>query len=419
MGKMSKIEAEIRQLYEEEGFPDIIRNEGLREVSNGFEKRVEEINGEIKDVDLRMANKVRYRLCDILFIAFAAMICQVKSYSHMAVFAEMEEEWLRQYTRLPEGRTPSRDTFRRVLSMLRPEFLKSTFQAVISRLLRESDPSMDTSHVAMDGKSVTGYYTHSGNKILHSVSLWCSRLGLSMAVAATKKTGKKEVGEIEVAKELLKVFDLKRKVLTADAGFCYKIIAEAVVAAGGDWIFALKGNQKNAYCAAKEMFPDDKSEDSHTTFNHGHGRDEIRTYQTRKIPEKFTGEKGWKNVRSFVKVTSTRKIKDKTSVTIRYYITSLPPENRLAIADYIRSHWSIENNLHWRLDLVYREDAERSRTGYGPENLLIFRRAALSALNTYGRVMHLDHVPLRAFLSRKLSSKIIETFLNITEKRIE
>lgn len=142
----------------------------------------------------------------------------------------------------------------------RPEFLKSTFQAVISRLIGESDPSIDTSHIAMDSKSVTGFYTHSGNKILHSVSLWCSRLGLSLGVASTKKTGKKEVGEIEVAKELLKVFDLKRKVLTSDAGFCYKIITEAVDKAGGDWIFALKGNQKNIYRAAQEVFPNDNIE---------------------------------------------------------------------------------------------------------------------------------------------------------------
>ncbi|MDO4585436.1 MAG: ISAs1 family transposase [Planctomycetia bacterium] len=134
---------------------------------------------------------------------------------------------------------------------------------------------------------------------------------------------------------------------------------------------------------------------------------------------KFPGEKGWKNVRGFVSVTSSRKIKDKTSITTRYYLTSLSPSNSRAIVNYIRSYWSFENNLRWRLDLVCREDAQRSRTGNGLENLLIFRRAALSTLNTYDRVMPINHVPLRAFLSRKPASKIIKMFLNINEKCIE
>ncbi|MDO4585437.1 MAG: hypothetical protein Q4D62_15220 [Planctomycetia bacterium] len=154
-------------------------------------------------------------------------------------------------TRLPEGKTPSRDTFRRVVSMLRTEFLKGTFESAISRIIGESDSSIDTSHIAMDGKPVIDFYTHSGNKILHSVSRWCSRLGLSLGVASTKKKGEIKVGKIEVAKELLKVFDLKRKVLTADVSFCCKIIAEAVDEAGGELIFALRTKQKCTYCTVQ------------------------------------------------------------------------------------------------------------------------------------------------------------------------
>ena len=118
-------------------------------------------------------------------------------------------------------------------------------------------------------------------------------------------------------------------------------------------------------------------------------------------------------------MVSTRKIKDKTTTETRYYLTSLPAKNRLEIADYIRSHWSIENNLHWRLDLVYREDSERSRTGYGPENLLILRRAALSALNAYGRATGTKSVPIRAAMSLKYATEIALNFLNFSEKRFD
>ena len=168
MRKMSLDEREIRYMYEVEDFSDTIRNEGPLVVRNGFEKCSVENIEEIKDIDPLHASKVQCRLCDILFVAFAAVICQVKSYAHMAILAESHADWLRQYTQLPEGKTRSRGTFRRVLSMLNPEFLKNTFQSAVLRLIDQFDPSIDTSHIAMDGKSVAGYYTQSHLKFRFS-----------------------------------------------------------------------------------------------------------------------------------------------------------------------------------------------------------------------------------------------------------
>lgn len=225
-------------------------------------------------------------------------------------------------------------------------------------------------------------------------------------------TDRKVTGEIQAAQELVKVFNLKGKVLTGDAGFCYKIVAEAVAQAGGDWVFALKGNPKTTLQLPKDLFADDNPTDFCATLDHGHGRVEIRTYQTHPVPSDFAQSSGWKNVRSFVKVVLTREIKDKTSTETRYYLTSLPTENQLEIADYLRSHWSIENNFHWRLDLVYREDSERSRTGYGPENLLILRR---TALNAYGRATGVKNVSIRAAASLKYVTKTAIKSLNFTK----
>jgi predicted transposase YbfD/YdcC len=210
---------------------------------------------------------------------------------------------------------------------------------------------------------------------------------------------------------LLKILDIKGSVVTIDAMGCQKKIAAQIIEGGADYLFTLKANHKNLHKEVKGLFESmDKSPDmcldSHTTENNGHGRYEKRAVDV--ISVNTTPSKdNWRNLQTFVRVRYTRTINGKETVATRYFLTSLPPNAR-RIGSLIRNHWSIENNLHWVLDVIFDEDASKAKKDNSPLNKNVLRKTALSLLlpHKLGRVS-LKKMMFRAALEKEYLEMVL------------
>lgn len=399
MGKMSDVEFQIHAThdleFEENGTSvdwhklQVLANNSLIEV--------------IDEADSRQESKVVYRLSDIVLITVIAVCANQLSFVAISEFVEMEKDWFAKYTHL-QGNVPSPDTIRRLLNCVNPELLQSMFQAAIQRLASTSSGSQ----IAIDGKSVKGTYASESNRILHSVSLYQTDLGLCLGQLTTTKEDGKEQGELQVIPQLLDMLDCRAKVFTIDAGGCYRPIVDKIVEKRADYVITLKSNQPKLVDYAKSLFVEEAEMDDFVTQNKGHGRLETRCYSIRSVPPDSVFAHEWRGLKSVVKVVSTRKIKDQTEEFTRYFITSLPSDQLRKIANAIRSHWGIENQLHWSLDVTFNEDKQRTHKGWNAENLVILRRAAVSFLRGVDRKMSLTKAILHVQLDRKFRSKIAE-----------
>lgn len=366
MATIPKYVAQIQRQYEED-FPQ------MEQVCQSCLKWFQEGNSliqELSEADVRQQAKCRYSIRDILFIVVAAALCGISSFRRIADFVEIQKDWFEKYVDLSCG-VPDADSIRRIFNLVKPDVLEKIFQAVVEPL---STSDLDE-HVAIDGKAVAGYFRSPGGRILHSVSAWLSHSGISLGqVTTTNQQGKVE-GEYQAIPRLLKMLHLEEKTVTIDAGGCFDVIADTIISCHANYIIQLKGNQKQLLQTVQNMFSNVPSASGR--WEKKHGRIENREYTT--IP--FSQDGNWSSIQSVTRVISTRKTDGKSSVFERYYISSLTSEQKERIATMIRSHWSIENNLHWSLDVGMSEDDQRSRTGNNVENLIIIRRLAISLLN--------------------------------------
>ena len=330
-------------------------------------------------VDPRIDRSKDHLLIDILTIAILAVICGADGWVGIETYGKAKHQWLKTFLILPNG-IPSHDTFSRVFARLDPEQLQGCFVSWVRSVSRVSDGEV----IAIDGKTVRRSYDAGKEKgAIHMVSAWASQNRL---VLGQHKVDDKS-NEITAIPELLKVLELHGCIVTIDAMGTQKTIAGQIVDQGGDYVLALKGNQGNLFEDVQQILEQAKSQnfegidhDFYEICDAGHGRMEIRRCWSLGQVEGLIDAQKWRGFTSIAMVESLRQCEGKTSREQRYYISSLTPDAQ-RLAESIRTHWSIENPLHWVLDVAFREDECRIRTGHAPENFTLLRHLALSALN--------------------------------------
>jgi predicted transposase YbfD/YdcC len=327
--------------------------------------------------DPRIDRTRRYGLLDLIFIALCAVVSGANDCVGIAKFAKIKRAWLEKYLDLPDG-TPSHDTFSRVFAALDGKSFMECFLNWVKGLEEATSGKV----VAIDGKTARATLDRRKDKNpLHVVSAWVTenQLFLGQEVVDDKSN------EITAIPKLLEVLELTGAIVTIDAMGCQKEIADKIRDKGADYVLAVKGNQEHleediieAFMAVDEGRSTAKV-DTHTEHDKGHGREETRCTQTMAVPEGLRNQEAWRDVRSLARCTRTYREKGVEKSEVRYFISSLKPyAKRLARA--IRSHWGVENGLHWVLDMYFAEDRNRARTGNAAANLALLRRWVISLL---------------------------------------
>ncbi len=329
--------------------------------------------------DPRIERSKEHLLIDLLTIAILAVICGADGWVGIETYGKAKYQWLKEFLALPNG-IPSHDTFARVFARLNPEQLQESFLSWVRAVSRVSEGEV----IAIDGKTVRRSYDEGKNKgAIHMISAWASQNRL---VLGQRKVDDKS-NEITAIPELLKVLEINGCIVTIDAMGTQKAIAKQIIEQGGDYVLALKGNQGNLFEDVQQIFEQAQAQDFqgiehdfHQTIDGGHGRIEKRRCWALGQAEYLIDSEQWAQFASIAMVESERQCEGQISRELRYYISSLSP-NAKQLAESIRSHWAIENPLHWVLDVAFREDECRIRTGNAAENFALLRHLALSALN--------------------------------------
>lgn len=324
--------------------------------------------------DPRRGNAQRHDLLDILTIALVASVCGAESCVDFAEFGEDREPLLREFLRLENG-LPSHDTFSRVLRMLDPAAFGRTFEAFLG------DIGADGSGVlAIDGKTLRRSFDRAaGRSPLHVVTAFGADARLSIGQRAVAPGE----NEITAARALLATLTLDGALVTGDAIHAQAETAQMVLDRGGDYLFALKANRPAMLEAVAAVFTDPPEPlEVFETTDAGHGRVETRRHRVTHSVDWLFGsraEPGAPTMPSLATLACVEAVRDNSAPSTRYYLSSarLTPES---FARAVRSHWAIENSLHWVLDVTFDEDAARNRADNGPENLAILRRLTLNLL---------------------------------------
>ena len=337
--------------------------------------------------DPRINRRRDHDLIDILVIAVCTLLCAGETFNDMEDFGKAKLDWFRTFLKLRHG-IPSHDTFNRVFAALDPKQFLDCFLRW-TQSLREAVPQ---EIVALDGKALRRAL-NKGQSIKYVVSAWAESNGL---VLGQLKVADKS-NEITAVPELLRVLELSGCIVTLDAMGCQKKIAQEIIEADADYVLALKGNQETVHEEVKSFLDATLLEQksprlpgakrskaaaalaSLETVEKDHGRVETRRYYQSDQLDWFADRLKWEGLKSVGMVESVREVDGKTTVERRYYLASLPLGIE-TLARAVRGHWGVENKVHWIMDVCFREDQNRARTGYAAENLATLRRLALNLL---------------------------------------
>jgi predicted transposase YbfD/YdcC len=325
---------------------------------------------------------VRHKLIDILTLALCGVICGAGDWVAVVYYATQKKVWFESFLELPCG-IPSHDTFRRVFAKLNPDELEQCFRAWMNTLVKLGGGKL----VAIDGKSLRRSFAHGWDKsgMAHMVSAFVQANQMVFAQTACDGKGR----ELDAIARLLKLLELEGSVVTIDALGCQVSIAELIVEAKADYLLQVKENQPTLHAKLQTLMAEAVLEkmagwngDYFEETNGGHGR-----IETRKIwviwDVKHLGElaKLWPGLKSMAMVERTRKLGDKPSTEQHYYIATLDGRKTARqFLEYSRGHWSVENNLHWQLDVSFDEDHRRIHKDHGAENFSRLCRMALNLL---------------------------------------
>jgi predicted transposase YbfD/YdcC len=322
--------------------------------------------------DPRTGNAGLHGLHELLFIALCTVLSGGQGATDMARFAAAKEPFLRGFLKLENG-LPSHDTFSRLFRLLDPEQFRAVFQRFMARF---SETVQGV--IAIDGKVLRRSFDRASNKsALHMVSAWGCDQRMVLAQIATEAKS----NEITAVPKLLEMLSLKGTIVTVDALNCQREIAQKIVGQGGDYALALKGNQGTLHDDVVTYLndPASKTITAKPVVDGDHGRIETRTATVSTNIEWLQDNHQWPGLAAIAKVHRTREIKGKTTSETAYYLLSadLSPER---CNEAVRSHWGVENRLHWRLDVTMNEDQDRTRLGNAPHNLAVLRHMALNVM---------------------------------------
>jgi predicted transposase YbfD/YdcC len=321
--------------------------------------------------DPRLDHNKRYSLIEILFVAVSAVLCGANHCVAIAEFADYQLEWLRKFVPLKTG-APSHDTISRVLSLIRTDQLEKCFTEWVQTIERKTSGEV----IAIDGKRIRGSYDrYHAQDAIHMVSAWATENGVSLGQIKTDSKS----NEITAIPKLLEMLDIKERIVTVDSMGTQKEIARQIINQGGDYVMALKGNHPNLHADIRAFFErnlanrffdgnaDIIAHDYFKTVEKDHGRIETRECWCSDNLSDIDGAKEWENLKKIVFVRSTRQIVlGETTSDTRCYITSLS-RNAAFLLKATRSHWAVENSLHWVLDVGFGEDDSRTRKKNGPQ----------------------------------------------------
>lgn len=337
--------------------------------------------------DPRSSINQKHPLPSVVVICVMAVLAGANGPTAIAKWANIKSELLQTLLPLPNG-VPQKDVYRRVLAALKPEAFQACFAQWLASLRERAVETTGSGrlHYAIDGKTLRR--SHNKNKglgPLHSVSVWASELGLTLAQVTTEEKS----NEITAIPELLRLVDLRGAIITIDAMGTQRKIAKQIVQGGGDYVLALKGNQEKLY-QGMIKYVDEQVEDDfaqvrarrHTTTEKGHGREETRVYTQMPAPKHLPAFRNWPGLQTIAVVLSICLRAGKETTEARYYLSSLPLGVK-RLARMVRNHWAIENSCHWSLDVTYREDDSRIREAHMRENFAWLNRFTLSLLKQH------------------------------------
>lgn len=350
----------------------------------------------------RRPSRAKYSVSEILFMAFVSVLLGADDWYEMEEFSEAYVDYIRKFFPHIEE-TPSHDTFRRFFSLLKPKIFEKAFRNWVNEYFPRPNGVL-----AIDGKALCGA-AKNDPKLKRSndpapldiVTLWCREMGLSLGqIQVSEKSN-----EITAVPKLLKGMDLEGCIVTADAINCQEDIAKAILKTNADFLLACKGNQAYLSGTAKDIF-EQREENlaanpnakewyhDYISETNGHGRIEKREVTSFGQPgggdyfdHELDAPRPWKGIKSFVRVRSTRTVVDTgvTSTEDRFYLSSLEAGAVERIADCVRGHWSIENQLHWQLDVTFREDDSR-RIKNAAVNISLINKIVLSVIKRYKQI---------------------------------
>ena len=329
--------------------------------------------------DPRAGYRIQHQLVDMVMIAICAIICGADSWVEIEQYGLSKESWLSTFLELPNG-IPSHDTFERLFARLRPEQLQASFSSwlnTVSGVLKQAG-------IAIDGKALRGS-GHPGEptSLIYMVSAWATEARL---VLGQRKVNEKS-NEITAIPELLSLLTLDSAIVTIDAIGCQTAIAQQIVEQGGDYVLPVKGNQGNLHKDLVDWFERVQAKrfggeqyDLYETQETEHGRQDTRRYWVLTNIDAIPALKQWVKSTAIGCIESQRTVGLKTTTEKRYFLMSKPLSAQ-RFAQVVRGHWGIENQLHWVLDVAFREDDSKVAQGYAPENLAVLRHLALNLIN--------------------------------------
>jgi len=324
----------------------------------------------------------RHEFYDILVITILGTICGADTWTEICEFALAKINWLKTFLTLPNG-IPSHDTFGRIFSLINPETFEKCFCEWITSLSLDIKDEI----ISIDGKTLRGSHNRKhGQKALHLVSAWASNNRIMLGQVKTEEKS----NEIEAIPRILKMIDVSNSTVTIDAMGCQKDIAKEIIKQGADYVLSLKENQKTLYDDVNSIFAraEENKDKQYKKMlhlrkiekNHNHGRVETRKYTLVSARDPLMFELRWPGLKGIGKLEVTRTTDNVVERSTRYFLTSLEYDNIDKFMQAVRKHWNIEINLHWSLDVSFREDLNRVRIGHAAENLAIVRRIALNLL---------------------------------------
>jgi predicted transposase YbfD/YdcC len=326
--------------------------------------------------DPRVVGRSQHLLVDIIVLAICGVIADCDDWQEIVLFAQKRQAWFKRFLKLPNG-VPSHDTLERVFSKMEPR----SFQCCCLAWLRAVADFLGIGHIAIDGKTLCG---SAGSKWgpLHLVSAWATQANLTLGQVAVD--GKSN--EIKAIPPLLELLDLRGALVSIDAMGCQKEIAKKIVASGGDYVLAVKGNQEHLLEDVQATVERALNGElpahvvlQYNTAEQGHGRQENRSYVVVHHVKGIRDRQVWPKLKTVGMCCTERTVKGKTTTEVRFFIGS----RKMGVRKYakvLRGHWRIENNLHWQLDISLGEDDSRIQERHGAANVALMRKMALSLL---------------------------------------